>query len=301
MFSRVRSIASARVAAPASQNSFHTSAASLARPRRTRKEIVIQIRKNNLQKQERKRLETQEQKPDYIIGRPTEFTQSLLSPRQVFQAPLEAIKKPSSASQESTDSTSSTASAPFSFTGSASSSSSSIFGSLPKRPLEVMTSNPSGYQYFLTNQEADLLFETVPQVQVQEHMVRSSLVNEKTQLPIEQQKAELVRRIAAIENANAKQVVLENVRRARLAFQRAEGDTGSPEVQAAVMTVRIHNLHDHIMRNRKDKHNYRRLRVLVHQRQSILKYLKKTDPDRYHVCLDRLGLEPRAIEDEIVI
>ncbi|KAG0266769.1 hypothetical protein DFQ27_009438 [Actinomortierella ambigua] len=298
MFSRVRSIASARVAIPAPQNSFHTSAASLARPRRTRKETIIQIRKNNLLKQERKRLEVEEQKPDYIIGRPTEFTQSLLSPRQVFQAPLEAIKKPSSASQEPTDSTTTT-STPFSFGGS--SSSSSIFGSLPKRPLDVTTSNPSGYQHFLTNQEAELLFETVPQVQVQEHMVRSSLVNEKTQLPIEQQKAELVRRITAIENANAKQVVLENVRRARLAFQRVEGDTGSPEVQAAVMTVRIHNLHDHVTRNRKDKHNYRRLRVLIHQRQSILKYLKKTDPDRYHICLDRLGLEPRAIEDEIVI
>ncbi|KAG0245175.1 hypothetical protein BGW41_002644 [Actinomortierella wolfii] len=296
MFSRVRSIASARVATPAPQNSFHTSATSLARPRRSRKETVIQIRKNNLLKQERKRLEIEEQKPDYIIGRPTDFTRSLLSSRQIFQTPLEAIKKPSSAASESTESAEATTSTPFSFTGS-----SSIFGSLPKRPLEVMTSKPVGYQHFLTDKEAELIFDTVPQVQVQEHMVRSSLVNEKTQLPIEQQKAELVRRITALENANAKQIMLENIRRARLAFQRTEGDTGSPEVQAAVMTVRIHNLHEHILRNRKDKHNYRRLRILIHQRQSILKYLKKTDQDRYHTCLDRLGLEPRAIEDEIVI
>lgn len=95
----------------------------------------------------------------------------------------------------------------------------------------MSTSNPSGYQHFLTEQEADLIFEKVPHVQVQELMVRSTLVNEKIQLPIEQQKAELVRRITALENGNAKQVTLENVRRAREAFQRAEGDTGSPEVQ----------------------------------------------------------------------
>ncbi|KAH7043626.1 hypothetical protein BKA57DRAFT_397778, partial [Linnemannia elongata] len=180
-------------------------------------------------------------------------------------------------------------------------SSPSIFSSSSRTPLIVSTSNPSGYQHFLTEQEADLIFEKVPHVQVQELMVRSTLVNERIQLPIEQQKAELVRRITALENGNAKQVTLENVRRAREAFQRAEGDTGSPEVQAAVMTVRIQNLHNHILNNKKDKHNYRRLRMLIHQRQTVLKYLKKTYPERYHVCLDRLGLEPRAIEDEIVV
>ena len=187
----------------------------------------------------------------------------------------------------------------------------------------------------MSEQEADIIFEKVPQVQVQELMLRSSLVNEKIQLPIEKQKAELVRRITALENGNAKQITLENVRRAREAFQRAEGDTGSPEVQgnftdcncaaflrghkglkmitcasdayacsqslAAIMTVRIQNLHNHILNNKKDKHNYRRLRMLIHQRQTVLKYLKKTYPDRYHLCLDRLGLEPRAIEDEIVV
>ena len=76
-----------------------------------------------------------------------------------------------------------------------------------------------------------MLFAKVPEVQVQELMVRSTLVNERLQLPIERQKAELVRRITALENGNAKQLTLENVRRARLAFQREEGDTGSPEVQ----------------------------------------------------------------------
>ncbi|OAQ26269.1 hypothetical protein K457DRAFT_140589 [Linnemannia elongata AG-77] len=280
-------------------NAFHTSASALARPRRSRKDIVIQIRKNNLQKQEKKRLDFEASTPDYIIGKQTEFTQSLLRPQSVFQAPLAAIKPAAPESSTTTEEDTTTKSSGFAFT--TSSSSPSIFSSSSRTPLIVSTSNPSGYQHFLTEQEADLIFEKVPHVQVQELMVRSTLVNERIQLPIEQQKAELVRRITALENGNAKQVTLENVRRAREAFQRAEGDTGSPEVQAAVMTVRIQNLHNHILNNKKDKHNYRRLRMLIHQRQTVLKYLKKTYPERYHVCLDRLGLEPRAIEDEIVV
>ncbi|KAF9022994.1 hypothetical protein CPC16_003792 [Podila verticillata] len=289
-------------------NTFHTSASALAKPRRSRKDIVIQVRKNNIQKQEKKRLDFENSTPDYIIGNQTEFTQSLLRPHTVFQAPLAAIKPTTETSGSSDDkaiegaaseSSSSSSSKPgFSF--SSSPLSPSIF-STSRTPLVVSTSKPSGYQHFLKQEEADLIFETVPQVQVQELMLRSSLVNEKIQLPIERQKAELVRRITALENGNAKQITLENVRRAREAFQRVEGDTGSPEVQAAIMTVRIQNLNNHVQNNKKDKHNYRRLRMLIHQRQTVLKYLKKLDPDRYHICLDRLGLEPRAIEDEIVV
>ncbi|GJJ70706.1 small subunit ribosomal protein S15 [Entomortierella parvispora] len=285
-------------------SSFHTSASALARPRRSRKDIVIQVRKSNLQKQELKRLEVENSTPDYIIGKETEFTRSLLRPQSVFQAPLAAIKPVTDNNAAAAPATTASSSkSAFSFSPSSSSPlSSSIFGSSSSRtPLVVSTSEPSGYQHFLEDQEVDLLFNKVPEVQVQELMVRSTLVNEKNQLPIEKQKAELVRRITALENGNAKQLTLENVRRARLAFQRMEGDTGSPEVQAAVMTVRIQNLHNHIQNNKKDKHNYRRLRMLIHQRQTVLKYLKKAYPDRYHVCLDRLGLEPRAIEDEIVV
>ncbi|KAF9345258.1 hypothetical protein BGX26_003352 [Mortierella sp. AD094] len=276
-------------------SSFHTSASALAKPRRSRKDIVIQVRKSNIQKQEKRRLEFEGSTPDYIIGKDTDFTRSLLK-QNILQTPLAAIKPadaPTSTSEG--DSTSGPRS-------SFSPLSPSIFSSPSSRtPLVVSTSKPSGYQHFLNETEADLIFEKVPQVQVQELMLQSALVSEKIQLPIEKQKAELVRRITALENGNAKQITLENIRRAREAFQREEGDTGSPEVQAAIMTVRIQNLNSHVLNNKKDKHNYRRLRVLVHQRQTVLKYLKKTDPERYHSCLDRLGLEPRSIEDEIVI
>ncbi|KAF9112964.1 hypothetical protein BGX27_002510 [Mortierella sp. AM989] len=281
---------------PVPCSSFHTSASALARPRRSRKDIVIQVRKNNLQKQEKKRLEFEGSTPDYIIGKETEFTRSILKPQTIFQAPLAAIKPVNAPTDSTQDGSSATSGSKSSF----SPSSPSIF-STSRTPLVVSTSKPSGYQHFLSDQEADLIFEKVPQVQVQELVLRSTLVSETMQLPIEKQKAELVRRITALENGNARQITLENVRRAREAFQRGEGDTGSPEVQAAIMTVRIQNLNTHILNNKKDKHNYRRLRMLVHQRQTVLKYLKRLNPERYHTCLDRLGLEPRAIEDEIVI
>ncbi|KAG0315802.1 hypothetical protein BGZ99_007254 [Dissophora globulifera] len=286
-------------------NSFHTTASTLARPSRSRKDIVIQKRKSNLQKQEQKRIEFENSTPDYIIGKETDFTRTLLRPQSVFQAPLAAVKPTDagvSTSEESSVSSSSSSSAsksPYSF--STSSSSPSIFSASSRAPLVVSTSNPSGYQHFLNDQEAELIFEKIPHVQVEELMLRSTLVNEKIQLPIEKQKAELIRRITALENGNAKQVMLENVKRARELFQRAEGDTGSPEVQAAIMTVRIQNLNSHVQNNKKDKHNYRRLRMLVHQRQTVLKYLKRLDAERYHECIDRLGLDLRAIEDEIVV
>ncbi|KAF9930609.1 hypothetical protein BGZ65_005241, partial [Modicella reniformis] len=113
--------------------------------------------------------------------------------------------------------------------------------------------------------------------------------------------AELDRRLTALENGDINEITFMNSKEASRAFRRFKGDGGSPEVQAAIMTVRIHNMHNHIQKHKKDKHNYRRLRILIHKRQAILKYLKKAAPERYHVCLDRLGLDPRVIEDEIVI
>jgi small subunit ribosomal protein S15 len=207
--------------------SFHTTASALAKPRRSRKDITIQVRKNNLLKQEKKRQEFENSTPNYIIGKDTEFTRSLIKSQTIFQSPLEAIKPVNEGSSTNTseDNTSSS-----SKTFSKSPLSPSIFSS-SRTPLVVSTSKPSGYQHFLKDEEAELIFEKVPQAQVEELMVRSTLVNERIQLPIEKQKAELVRRITALENGNAKQITLENVRRAREAFQRAEGDTGSPEVQ----------------------------------------------------------------------
>jgi small subunit ribosomal protein S15 len=70
---------------------------------------------------------------------------------------------------------------------------------------------------------------------------------------------------------------------------------------AAILSVRIQNLHSHLQQHKKDRHNYRELRTMVHQRAKILKYLKSKSLTRYHTCLEQLGLQPRAVEGEIIV
>lgn len=67
-------------------------------------------------------------------------------------------------------------------------------------------------------------------------------------------------------------------------------DTGSPEVQVALMTTRINELQDHFRTHKKDHHSRRGLLKLVQQRRKMLEYLKGTDINRYHELINRLGL-----------
>ena len=71
---------------------------------------------------------------------------------------------------------------------------------------------------------------------------------------------------------------------------RQEGDTGSPEVQVAVLSERIKNLTDHLSGHKKDFHSRRGLLVMVGQRRRMLDYLKGSAPDRYETLITRLGL-----------
>jgi small subunit ribosomal protein S15 len=69
-----------------------------------------------------------------------------------------------------------------------------------------------------------------------------------------------------------------------------EGDTGSPEVQVALLTLRIANLTPHFQSHKKDHHSRRGLLMLVGQRRRLLKYLRVNHPDRYKSLIERLGL-----------
>lgn len=69
-----------------------------------------------------------------------------------------------------------------------------------------------------------------------------------------------------------------------------EGDTGSPEVQIALLTNRITELTEHLKVHKKDNHSRRGLFKMVGQRRGLLKYLEKTDVERYRALIDRLGL-----------
>ncbi|APG62903.1 30S ribosomal protein S15 [Sphingorhabdus lutea] len=73
-------------------------------------------------------------------------------------------------------------------------------------------------------------------------------------------------------------------------FAREEGDTGSPEVQVAVLTERIVNLTEHFKSNHKDNHSRRGLLMMVNKRRSLLDYLKGKDEARYSDLIKKLGL-----------
>ena len=73
-------------------------------------------------------------------------------------------------------------------------------------------------------------------------------------------------------------------------YARHEGDTGSPEVQIAVLTKRINDLTDHLRINKKDHHSRRGLLKMVGQRRSLLNYLIKVDIERYRAIIAELGI-----------
>jgi small subunit ribosomal protein S15 len=71
---------------------------------------------------------------------------------------------------------------------------------------------------------------------------------------------------------------------------RDKGDTGSPEVQVAILTERINNLQGHFKDHHKDNHSRRGLLQMVNKRRSLLDYLKKKDVERYNALIAKLGL-----------
>lgn len=84
-------------------------------------------------------------------------------------------------------------------------------------------------------------------------------------------------------NQEAKKQIIEK-------YQTHEGDTGSPEVQIAILTERINYLTEHLKTHKKDHHSRRGLLKMVGQRRGLLNYLSKKDIQRYRAIIDRLGL-----------
>ena len=73
-------------------------------------------------------------------------------------------------------------------------------------------------------------------------------------------------------------------------FATKEGDTGSPEVQIAILTYRINSLNEHLKVNQKDHHSRRGLLKMVGQRRNLLGYLQKVDIERYRAIVEKLNL-----------
>ncbi|KAK6463129.1 hypothetical protein DFJ63DRAFT_318293 [Scheffersomyces coipomensis] len=88
------------------------------------------------------------------------------------------------------------------------------------------------------------------------------------------------------------------IKLAREEFRREEGDTGSPEVQSAIMTVKIHFAMEHVKNNPKDHQYTQKVRHCVQQRQRILKYLKRVKPQSYYLTIAKLGLTDDVVTRE---
>ena len=73
-------------------------------------------------------------------------------------------------------------------------------------------------------------------------------------------------------------------------YARTEGDTGSPEVQVALLTERINTLTEHLKENKKDHHSRRGMYKMIGKRRGLLDYLKKTDLEGYRALIEKLGL-----------
>jgi len=73
-------------------------------------------------------------------------------------------------------------------------------------------------------------------------------------------------------------------------YRLKESDTGSPQVQVALLTARINQLTEHFKTHKKDNHSRRGLLKMVSQRRSLLDYLKRKDIEQYHALISRLGL-----------
>lgn len=87
-------------------------------------------------------------------------------------------------------------------------------------------------------------------------------------------------------------MALDNATKARIIaeYKRGDNDTGSPEVQVALLTARIEGLQPHFSEHKKDHHSRRGLLKMVSQRRRLLDYLKRTEPERYLELIKRLGL-----------
>lgn len=113
-----------------------------------------------------------------------------------------------------------------------------------------------------------------------------------------QYRKEVLLRIVSMQNAKPGQAKKLATSYAVQEFGRTPGDTGSSEVQAAVWTMKINYLATHLKENKQDVKGLRRLEQMVHNRQGILKYLKRTDPQRYFWAIEKLGLSDDAVSNE---
>ncbi|GAA5860420.1 hypothetical protein JCM3774_000413 [Rhodotorula dairenensis] len=168
---------------------------------------------------------------------------------------------------------------------------------------------PKLFNFGLTAETAQQLSEVLPATSA----LRSTLGDQATSVGsvlverfdaatrAELDKRDALMRIVDLRNADSKGIEVENTRRIVAAFGRAPGDTASPEVQAAILTMRIRSLSEHLISLPRDIQNRQALRLMIARRARMLKYLRQVSVTRYEDVLDKIGVEPRAVEGEVIV
>ena len=182
---------------------------------------------------------------------------------------------------------------------------------------------PKHFGFGVNTKEEGMLLNSLPMLTAD--MAQEGEFNSdgyKSNIKTELHKATMFAKVLDLRNANAKGIAYVNRQRIIYAFSTPQNpfDTGRTEVQgthpnqlhricpllnlavtAALLTYKIRNLWKHLTTFKRDTGNRRNLRLLVHQRARILRYLKKKSRARYEILLDRLSLEPESVEGELVI
>jgi small subunit ribosomal protein S15 len=188
-----------------------------------------------------------------------------------------------------------------------------------------LPSRPEHFSQHLTSPaDLDLLFKHLPESGLARATYLSDTTTSPTDLarrvseetPAQVSASEQLMRVLDLRNADSRGIRTTNIRRIVQVFGGPTStseptseptterlDTGSPAVQAAIMTHRIRLLASHIAQNPRDVHNRKNLRELVHRRAKVLRYLKRRagDGEGYEALLDKIGVDRRAVEGEVVV
>ncbi|KAH0591350.1 hypothetical protein H2248_001428 [Termitomyces sp. 'cryptogamus'] len=315
------------IVSSSSHSSLHTSA--VLRGQSSRQHVARAIRKSNIVKQEERQREAQENKPHVILGmrrgKEGEWEKCLLAKILITEEELGISNE-----LVPTEQTIGTVYLPKQFNfGVGEAEKQLLFKSLPiltsmggkdyvkdKKRTEdaISATNSTGTRDAIPATDSTGTGNAIPATNstgtgdaIPEYVSIESLEEEQNvwrkNIVKEHGKANAFARVIDLRNANAAGIAYENRRRIIEAFSTPQNpfDPGRSEVQAALLTYRIRNLWNHLTTFKRDLGNLRGLRMLVHQRAKILRYLKKVDQNRYEIVLQQLALEPESVEGELVV
>ncbi|KAF8314425.1 hypothetical protein DL93DRAFT_2080039, partial [Clavulina sp. PMI_390] len=287
---RASPLAPASVSAPSC--SFHTSppASESARSQRSR----LTKKKNLLRRAELKQ-QHESSKPHIVLGyaagqewlwRNSELAKILVSPAE--RAPLPLLKgwdREAVAKHQDAD---------------------------PERAYpDPVRPSPNTLNFGVDGESAKVVFQDLPKVAAQRPLLNLNpnasehdiSVGYETALSQQLSASDQMARVMHLSNASAGGIAFENRKRIIKAFSSAQkpNDSGRAEVQAALFTLRIRDMWSHMQQAPRDIHARHSLSILLNQRAKVLRYLKRTDRNRYDAVLPRIGLDPRAVEGEIIL